>query len=193
MKIPRVTEILSAFTKLEYVNPQVLKRAAERGTSVHALCAGIAKGNWIPDSMIGEEFSGYVNSFRKWSEAQVQKFVVIEKRYTDEVLQYTGQLDCVILAHDDKLYLVDFKTGAKAQKTYPLQMAAYEYLLRMHNIKVEGAMLVYLDKDGEFPAITLIHDLREEWYVFMSALDCWKYFNKGRKNGRKTNTTDTTD
>lgn len=190
MDVPRVTEILSVYTNYDKVNPQVLKHAAERGTSVHALCAGIAKGNWIPDGMIGEELIGYVNSFRKWAEVQVQKFIVVEKRYMHEEQQYSGQLDYVILGHDDKLYLVDLKTGARAQKTYPLQMAAYDNLLRVHNVTVAGAMLVYLNKDGGFPEITLIHDMTEELHVFLSALECWKYFNKGKKNGTKTGTTD---
>jgi len=185
MDYPRVTEILRAYTSYDQVPADILQRAAARGTTVHALCAGIAKGNWIPDGMIGEEFIGYVNSFKQWAGAQVDKFVIIEKRYMDDDLKYSGQLDFVVEGTDGKLYLVDLKTSAKPQKTYPVQMAAYDSLLRKQGVTVHGAMIVYLKKDGDFPDIHFIEDMKPEFAVFVSALYCWHYFNKGKKNGRK--------
>jgi hypothetical protein len=179
--IPRVTEILKPFSGMDYVPKDILARAAARGTSVHALCAGIAKGNWIPDSMIDESLLGYVNSFRKWSEAQVEKFVTVEKRFTEEDMLYTGQLDFVVLGTDGKLYLVDLKTSAKTQKTYPVQMAAYDRLLKRNGIVVEAAMLVFLNKDGEFPEIQRVDDMTKEFSVFTSALECWNYFHKKKE------------
>ncbi len=186
--IPRVTEILRPFTSYDQVPKDILERASARGTSVHALCAGIAKGNWIPDGMIGEELIGYVRSFRKWQAAQVKEFVIIEKRYTDSNQQFTGQMDFVVKCTDDKPYLIDLKTSATHQKTYPVQMAAYNSLLKQNNIHVCGAMLVYLDKTGEFPDIDLLdeEDLEENFYVFSAALHCYKYFKmRKKKNGTK--------
>lgn len=185
MYLPRVTEILKPFTSFAYVSKDILEKAAARGTMVHAICAGIAKGVWVPETMIDEELLGYVNSFKKWSEAQVKEFIIVEKRYNSEALGFTGQLDFVVLGKDDELYLVDIKTSASPQKTYPLQMAAYDYLLRNTQIKVKAAMLVYLDKNGEFPEIHLLDTLSGYLDVFLSALDCWKYFNQGKKNGSK--------
>ena len=182
MTFPRVTQILKAFTNYDHVPQAILERAAARGTSVHALCAGIAKGAWIPDGMIGEEFIGYVNSFRKWAESQVSKFLIVEKRYTDTERKYSGQLDFVILGKDDEIYLVDLKTSSQPQKTYPIQMAAYDLLLKNNQVTVKGAMLVYLNKNGEFPEIHMLDDMTEELHIFISALDCWHYFNKGKKH-----------
>jgi len=182
--IPRVTEILKPFTSYDQVPKDILERAAARGTTVHALCAGIAKGNWIPDGMISDEFIGYVNSFRKWQEAQVKEFVIIEKRYTDEVKRYTGQLDFVVKCTDNKYYLVDLKTSSRPQKTYHIQMAAYKELLTQNRIAIEGAMLVYLNKDGEFPDIDLIDDMREEFDVFLSAVKCYEYFKIRKKKDK---------
>ncbi len=175
---PRVTEILKCFTKFDQVPKDILENAAERGTRVHNLCAGIANGEWIPEAMIPEELRGYVNSFKQWSEAQVTKFIVIEKRFKDDNLIFSGQLDLVILGSDNELYLVDLKTSARSYKTYPVQMGAYEHLLNIHQIKVKGAMLVYLKKDGEFPDIDFFEDLTEERNTFFAALTCWNYFNK---------------
>jgi len=179
--IPRVTEILRPFTSFDQVPKDILERASARGTSVHALCAGIAKGNWIPDGMIGEDLLGYVNSFRKWQVAQVKEFTIIEKRYTDWEKRYTGQLDFVVKCTDDKYYLVDLKTSSRPQKTYPVQMAAYEALLAQNGIQIEGAMLVYLNKDGEFPDIDLIGDMKEEFDVFLCAVKCYEYFKIRKK------------
>lgn len=184
MDLPRVTEILKCFTSYSAVPKDILDKAASRGTSVHALCAGIAKGNWIPDSMIDDELIGYVNSFKKWSKAQVKQFTIIEKRYSDEILGFAGQLDYVVIGTNDELYLVDLKTSSKPQKTYPVQMAAYDRLLKNNHLHVKGAIIVYLNKDGEFPEVDLIEDLTKEFSIFMSALDCYKYFNKRKKNAR---------
>jgi hypothetical protein len=181
--IPRVTEILRPFTSYDQVPKDILERAAARGTSVHALCAGIAKGNWIPDGVIAEELLGYVQSFRKWQAAQVKEFVIIEKRYTDINNEFTGQLDFVVRCTDDKWYLVDLKTSSTHQKTYPIQMAAYNCLLMQNNIYVSGAMLIYLDKTGEFPDIESLDDeeMEEMFYVFSAALHCYKYFKIRKK------------
>lgn len=131
--------------------------------------------------MIDERFLGYVNSFRKWSEAQVSKFLIIEKRFAEEDMKFTGQLDFVVKGTDNELYLVDLKTSAKPQKTHPIQMAAYDRLLKRHGVVVKSAMLVYLDKDGEFPEIQVVESMYNEFRVFESALECWNYFNKKKE------------
>jgi len=181
--IHRVTDILRVFSSYQHVPSIILERAAARGTSVHSICAGISKGAWIPDGMIKEEYLGYVNSFKLWAEAQVDKFLVVEKRFIDDELEFSGQIDYVVLGKDGKVYLVDIKTTIRPVKTHLLQIAAYEYLLDKHSIHVNGAMLVYLSKEGEFPDITSKDCLRDELDVFMSALKCHKFFNK-KSNGK---------
>lgn len=184
MEFPRVTEILKPFTNFDHIPVKVLDGAAARGTSVHAICAAIAKGEWIPESMIDPELRGYVESFKLWSLANVDKFNVIEKRFAHSWLEYTGQVDFVVVNTLGQSYLVDIKTGKTPQKTFPLQMAAYKELLAQHNITVIGAVLVYLDKDGKYPKVQIINDLTEQFYVFECALTCWKYFNKGKQDGK---------
>lgn len=185
MSIPRVTEILKCFTGYEYVPTQILERAATRGTKVHVLCAAIANGVWVPDSMIDETHRGYVESFRKWMNESVSQFVVVEKRYTDKEEMFSGQVDFVVKGADNKFYLVDIKTSAKPQKSHPVQMAAYTNLLAQNCIPIEGAILVYLDKDGDYPKLNYLADMNEEWKVFLSALECYNYFNRGKKDERR--------
>lgn len=185
MDYPRVTEILRPFNAYDGVPKDILENAASRGTTVHSYCAAIAKGAWVPDSMMQEDYIGYVDSFRKWSEAQVSKFITVEKRYIDDEEEFSGQVDFVVLGNDEKLYLVDLKTCVKPQKTHGVQMAAYDHLLTIHHIEVKGAMLVYLKKDGEFPDIVMLTDMQQELSVFLSALECFNYFKRKKGNGRK--------
>lgn len=184
MELPRVTEILNYYTAWDKVPRDILANATVRGTRVHSICAGIAKGAWITDAMIEPDYLGYVNSFRQWHEAQVQEYQIIEKRFFHESEGFTGQVDFVIKGTDDKIYLADLKTSATKQKTYPVQMAAYKSLLALSGVDVYATMLVYLDKEGAFPDIDVLEDLTEEYSVFMSALECYKFFNK-RKRKKK--------
>lgn len=183
MKYPRVTEILNPYNGYNEIPEHILKAAAGRGSRVHALCAAIANGNWLPDGMIEDELKGYVESFRKWSEAQVSEFWLIEQRYEHEDLKYTGQIDFVIIGNDDQFYLVDLKTTAKLHKSHTVQMAAYNLLLNKWHIEPVAAMLVYLNKNGDFPEIEMLEDMKEETDIFLSALRCWHYFNK-EKHGK---------
>lgn len=185
MTIPRVTEVLRCYTGYDHVPRDILDRAAARGTSVHALCAAIAKGEWIPDSMIKDELKGYVESFRKWADKNVMSYILIERRFVHDILGYSGQLDFLIENNKGEVWLVDLKTSANPQDTYPVQMAAYAELLYVHGRPVKGAILVYLNKDGNEPKAPEMEDLEKEKHVFKSALVCWKYFNKGKKSGRK--------
>ncbi len=185
MALPRVTEVLQPFSGFKHVPKQILENAAARGTTVHALCAAMAKGSWMPESMIEPEVLGYVKSFREWAEAKVKEFVLIEERYNDEGLGYTGQLDYVIKDHDNRLWLVDLKTSAKHQPTYPVQMAAYWHLLWTHDIVVHGALLVYLDREGAMPEEYVMEDFVDEWITFDAALKCYHYFNRGKRERNK--------
>lgn len=178
MIFPRVTEVLHVFTNFDKVEKNVLRAAAARGTSVHGLCAAIAKGAWVPISMIPEDQQGYVQSFRAWVESFVESFIIIEERYAHEEHGYTGQLDFVVTGKNQRKYLVDIKTSSGHQKTYPLQIAAYRGLLQSKGIEVDEGMLVYLAKDGEAPKVRSYADTKEEWETFLSALRCYKFFNK---------------
>lgn len=185
MDTPRVTEVLKYFTGYDHVPKNILKGAAERGTTVHALCAAIANGSWVPITMIDESLQGYVKSFLLWKEAQVKEFRIVEKRFIHPENLYTGQIDFVTTCTDGNTWLVDIKTSSSHQKTYPLQMGAYGRLLRLYGNEVFGAMIVYLDKNGEFPEIYVVDDLEKEFSTFKCALDCWYYFKEKNENVRK--------
>lgn len=185
MEYPRVTEVLRPFSFIHNVARDVLAKAAERGSTVHALCASTANGAWVPATLVDEEFRGYIKSFNLWASAQVEEFRIVEKRFTSETFQYTGQLDFVVQARDGNLYLVDIKTSSSHQKTYALQMAAYHGLLLEQGIVVKAALLVYLDKEGGFPKIYVVEELDAQFLSFQACLKCYYYFKIRNENVRK--------
>lgn len=192
MSIPRVTQILSRFNDYSQIPSYILDKAAERGNIVHSLCEGIARGEWITNSMIDPKYQGYIESFRQWQEAQVKEFHILEERLFDEAMGFSGQVDLVVSGTDNKLYLCDLKTTAKSHKTHIIQLAAYQHLLALRGIEVEASMIIYLSKKGDFPEVHRFEDLEYEWEVFMSAFECFSYFNKEVDNGDKEHTSTNT-
>jgi hypothetical protein len=180
MELPRVTEILNPFTGFRFVKKDLLESAAERGTKVHGICAKIAEGLYVPDFTIDEELQPYVKNFNIFMEQYVKEVLIVEERYQCTELEFTGQVDMVIMTKDDRKFLVDLKTGISKQKSHAVQMAAYRHLLDEHDIQVSGAMLVYLARENE-PEVEFITDLDPHWEVFKSALNCYNYFFKRKK------------
>lgn len=188
MILPRVTEILRCFNGYDKVDERVLDNAATRGKMVHAICAGVAQGIWVPDEFMHNEHIGYVRSFEKWSDENVVNFPVIERRLSCD--DFTGQIDFVAEDHYGDAYLVDIKTTAAFKRTHSLQVAAYSALLWANSLPHDGAKIVYLDKEGEYPKIYEydLNELEEMFHLFTSALKLHKFFHppKEKKDGRTT-------
>ncbi len=179
--IPRVTEVLKPFTTYQNVPPNILENACVRGTTVHSLCGALAKGAWLDLGTIDEDYVGYIKSFLAWF-VHVDEVLVVEKRYSNQI--YTGQIDFICKMKDGRTALVDLKTSSKPQKTYPLQMCAYKNLLSHHNVEVDCAIIVYLDRSAKDPTLDTIEFFEEYNSVWQAALTCWQYFHKRKKNGR---------
>lgn len=181
LDLPRVTEIIKPYTSIEYIPKDKLENAAKRGQYVHTICAAIAKGAWVPLEELNQSWVGYIQSFLKWQEKNVAYYEIIEKRYADLVEGFTGQIDAIIINLSAERILVDYKTSATKQKTYPIQMAAYYDLLYSNDIFIDKIMLLYLDKNGNEPKVEVVENYVEGIQVFHCMLTCWKYFNKKRK------------
>ena len=183
MTVPRVTTVLKPYSGFVHVDTKILERACERGTKVHALCSAIAGGAWVDIDGVEETLRGYVNSFRLWYDGFVDSVVVNEERYIHADLQYSGQVDLVVIAKDKQMYLVDLKTSAKPQKTYKVQAGAYRMLLDQQELPVQACLIVYLNKEGFAPNVDTMIKTDAEERAFKCALECWYYFNnKPEKN-----------
>lgn len=176
---PRVSDILAAYSKkdLELIAPDVLSHAAERGTKVHALCTGYARGLWLP--MIDEECKPYFESFKAWYDENKHSVILTEERLFDDELKFSGQLDMLVKKGDGSLALIDLKTGATESRSWALQLAAYEHLLKLNGYEARQSTILKLKKTScRAKEITYkSENLIPFWNLFKGALDLYAYYN----------------
>ena len=180
MKLPSVTTVLSPFSDFSMVRPEVLRKAAERGTRVHTACAIIAMELWSP-SAPREGDAPYCTSFLKWVDIAGIKFVSVEEEFTDMDLGYFGHPDAIVRYPGEQgLTVIDYKTPMSISRSWHPQIAAYAHLARKHGYDVRRGLAVRLRKNGG-PAIATEIDVDgEPWIAFLNALGVHKYFNTGR-------------
>lgn len=165
----RVTQILYPFSGLEKLDQDVVARAAERGTKVHQICEAIMGD--LGEVGVDEETRPYVESFKKWWEIG-WSVVAMEKRFWDDELRLTGQLDLII--HTDQgLAIVDIKTSYKPSKTWKLQGSAYAYLARKAGYDVKRLYFLHLDRKGRMPKL-IEYEIDEGF--FLRVLEVYQYF-----------------
>ncbi len=167
----RVSDILSPFSGLSKIDPEILKKAANRGTIIHQVCdAMIRKVGVLPYPALYEP---YIDSFKLWAQ---DKFIKPSpERFYDDVLMLTGEIDALI-PNETGLTLIDFKTSSKEGKTWYLQGTAYAKLLRMQNYPITEVQFVHLDKKGKAPKI---YTYQEDWSKFMMLYQIYHEFFKG--------------
>lgn len=169
--LPSVTQILRPFIATDWFSPE----HAERGTLVHSACAAHINGAYVPP--LNPEHQPYFDSFRRWADMAVDKVVFSEERLSDPVLGFTGKPDAVVVVRGEKgLTLADWKTSQAAYKWHAVQTAAYAHLCREEKeLVIHRRITVRLKNDGS-GCIVDEHSGPADWYVFKSALNCFKYF-----------------
>ncbi len=148
-KYLRVTNILYPFSGLEKIDPVVLANAASRGTKVHKICEGIING--LGEIGVDDETCGYVESFNKWW-LLGHDVVMVEKRFWDNELHLTGQVDMIIKTPDG-LAIVDIKTSSRPSKTWRAQGCAYAYLAKRAKHDIKKIFFLHLNKYGKEPKV----------------------------------------
>lgn len=165
----RVTNVLYPFSGLEKIDADVVAHAAERGTKVHQICEGIMQD--LGEIGTDEETWGYVQSFKRWWE-KGHDVIIMEKRFYDDELEITGQVD-LILNTPDGLVIVDLKTSSKPSKTWPAQGSAYAYLAKREGYDIQKIQFLHLNKHGKEPKI---YEYPVDDGFFLSILRVWKHF-----------------
>ncbi len=166
----RVTDVLSPFSGLNKINPEILKNAAERGTLVHEIIEGIEQGFDKED--VPETALGYIESYEKW--ATGKNFLPAPKRFYETEMMITGLVDAIYKDGDD-LVLVDYKTPARESKTWSLQGSAYSCMCKRHGFNIKRIEFVKLDKTGKPPKVYVY---MEDMEMFRKVLECYRYFFK---------------
>lgn len=177
---PRVSDILKVFTRKDYemISPEVLANAAARGTKVHTYCAGYAEGLWLPE--IEAECQPYVTSFALWCDECIDSVILTEERLYDDELKFSGQIDMVAKLKDGSLALIDLKTSANESKSWALQLAAYDHLLKLNGYTMDIVTVLKLKKTAcrvkEIPYKA--EQLKSSWNLFKAATDLYAYFER---------------
>jgi hypothetical protein len=165
----RVTEVLYPYSGLDKIDADVLAHAAERGTKVHKICESIVSG--LGEHGIDDETWGYVESFKKWWEKGVD-VVMMEKRFWDDELKLTGQVDFIINTPEG-LAIVDIKTSSRPSKTWAAQGCAYAYLARKANHDIRKIFFLHLNKHGKEPKL---HEYPVDPSFFLAIFRTYQHF-----------------
>lgn len=179
LNYPRVTDILTVRTKavLDTIPAETLAHAADRGSKVHALCEGYAKKLWLPE--IDEECKPYFESFKLWWDSHADSVIITELRLYDDDLKVTGQIDILAKTKSGSLVLIDLKTSATESKTWAVQLAAYDHLLKNRGYEVHNCSILKLKKTGcKAKEIAYSSEnIIPFWDLFKMELDLFRYYN----------------
>lgn len=165
----RVTQILSPFSGLQYVDPTVLQSACDRGTRVHKICEGIVLG--LGEVDVDDSVWGYVESFKQWWSLG-HEVVLTEHRFWDDDLEITGQIDYMIKTSDGHS-IIDIKTSSAPSKTWRGQASAYAHLAGLEGYKIHNTQFLHLSKHGKPPKI---HVYEPSDNLFTSIYHVYKHF-----------------
>ncbi len=168
---PTVTEILKPYSGLDKVDPEILRKAGERGTKLHKVAFEMVNDLAITEE--DENLLGYIDSMKKyWGEGY--QVICAEQRIACDTLNISGQPDLIVIK-DGLLTLIDWKSSYAESRTWCPQGAAYTYLAKTQNHIIQKIEFVKLDKNGKHPEI-FNYNYNIGFSVFMKCYELHKYF-----------------
>jgi hypothetical protein len=198
VKLIRVTSVLSFVESAwkEYwfrsvgfeAADKISKESAEFGTRVHMKIEGVLKGEVTihsndPEDQCALEVLTFLGTnkieplFETWEKS-------LEIEVKDKKLGLIGHFDCAALMNG-KATIIDFKTSNKMRKSFPLQKAAYGYMLNKETgLKIDTGLTIRAHWNGEtveFETKEYRDLIKDYWPKFLCCLKVWKYFNRSEK------------
>ena len=171
-------------------------KAANVGTIVHARIMAYYKGYEIDNSNISPEVwemtENSMKSFYEWAKPRDVKPLLIEEPLISEIYQYGGTFD-IYGEMDDKLTLLDFKSGSGLYEEHFIQLAGYLQLLREagHNVSKIVILNIPKTKDDNFTLKSISADefsLELRFKKFIKLVEIWhldKQLKEYQKGGLK--------
>lgn len=177
MNFPSVTTILHGFGGYDNIPPEILERAAARGTEAHNACYRYALK--IPSfSPVQEDARGYVESFKTWFDEWVVEVVCAEKEFLNTTYRYVAHPDLVCrLRHEEKPVVVDYKTPITRNMTWCLQCAGYLLTVRDDGIDAARAFVLQLKKDGKPAKAVPYPEQSRDIAAFIAAAQAYNYIH----------------
>lgn len=178
IKLLSVTQALAPWNDFSLINSERLENAKQRGIRIHSAAAAKLTGTFRVVPLLPED-EGYWESLEDWIDSMVDHVYDVEPELVDESLGFVGHPD-LICKINGKNYVVDWKTPQKESKGWRIQLAAYCHLAdsnyRHHSHAWRG-MAVQPHPEGKLAKATPYQRQAQDFAVFVSALNCWRYFN----------------
>lgn len=173
-----VTEPLQKYQDFSGIDPEVLEKAAYRGTYVHWWCSAYASR--IPMlTEPPEDVKLYFQSFRRWFDAYVCEVFCVEHQFESKIWGVVGTPDLIVSVHGDEFpMVVDLKTPATESKTWKCQLAMYVCLAVENGIPANRYAALMLDKNGSLPKLREYRDHNRDLSVYLQALSVHRYFKE---------------
>ena len=178
--VPSVSAILRGAGLVDFsgIDRTVLARASTFGTAVHRACELDDKKD-LDESVLSEHLVPYLLAWRNFMEQTGFKVLESETPVGSKKWGYAGTPDRVGTIKG-QLTIVDLKTNAVMRPECALQIAGYKIAYEeMRGEKVKKRIAVHLKPDGKY-ALHCYADQMDET-VFMSAVNIYKFKNKGGK------------
>lgn len=171
-ELPSVTQLVAVLGDDGDIDEDILERAADRGTTCHAI---------IAMALQGEDYSGeYPAMYQPWVDS-IEAFLhehnivplMIETPLGNTTLGYAGTPD-LVCEFDGSTALLDYKCVSQVNKTkVKAQLNAYDQLLAYEGVQIEERYAVQFTKEGyrlypvafgmeEFDACQKIYELKQK-------------------------------
>lgn len=177
----RISSVSSAFAGYASIDPAVLRNAADRGERVHRIIYNIMSDLPVPDEMYmykEQDLKPYLESWSQYFSPYLgSKIVLQEERIDDSNKMLTGEPD-LIVEHNGKNILMDWKCSYATGKHWKLQASGYDYLAGIEGIIISEIYFIRLDKNGKPPEVKKIEPNLSQ---FFAAYDLYKEYMKDIK------------
>lgn len=167
VELPSVTQVLSPYSGLEFVDPVVLRAAADFGNHVHA-AVHLHNEERLDWSALDPALMPYVQAWQRFLDDTGAVVLRSEQRVVSARFGYAGTLD-TLLAWGPRDVLTDVKSTSGVPRTVGPQTAAYAEAWReMTGRRVRDRYCVHLKPDARYALHKL--DNPRDWSVFQAAL-----------------------
>lgn len=171
IRVVSVTECLqiAGLTDFSGIDPEVLEKARQRGSEVHAWLE-MSNGGLLDGVEPDEEIAGYIAAYERFIRESGWKLWNAEKVVVNVLYRYAGTYDQVGTMNGER-WLIDIKATAAVAPESALQTAAYQAAME-EPCKRRGVL--QLRPDGSYRLVS--QSSRNDWHDFQAALRvaCWK-------------------
>ncbi|PWU06774.1 MAG: hypothetical protein C5B43_01290 [Verrucomicrobia bacterium] len=174
----RVSSILQPYSTLSEIDPNVVAKAADRGTRVHAHCENYALGLFLTE--IEDDCKNYVNFFIDWFDNMVASLLFTEQRMNCPNRKISGQFDMIAVLKGDRYpTLIDIKTPASPSLSWQLQTAAYRMMAKeILSVECTRRICLMLPKVGSMGKIVEYENHKKDEDLFLKALELYRFFER---------------